>query len=84
MLWSFPALRDRESIYSARRKDLGRSSEGAVDYDKLSQAMQRGIRPIRHLRANRRLSAELAPDGPQDWWTCYSRPTGICSAWISK
>jgi hypothetical protein len=74
----------QKSIYSARRKDLGRSSEGAVDYDKLSQAMQRGIRPIRHLRANRRLSAELAPDGPQDWWTCYSRPTGICSARISK
>ena len=49
MLCSFPALRGRKSIYSARRKDLGRSSEGAVDYDKLSQAMQRGIRPILHL-----------------------------------
>ena len=48
MLCSFPALRGRESIYSARRKDLGRSSEGAVYCDKLSQAMQRGIRPIRH------------------------------------
>ena len=42
MLCSFPALRGRESIYSARRKDLGRSSEGAVDCDKLSQAMQLG------------------------------------------
>ena len=38
MLCSFPALRGRKSIYSARRKDLGRSSEGAVDCDKLSQA----------------------------------------------
>jgi hypothetical protein len=33
------------------------SSGAAVDYDKLSQAVRRGIRPIRHLRANRRLSA---------------------------
>ena len=32
MLRSLPALRGRKSIYSARRKDLGRSSEGAVDY----------------------------------------------------
>jgi hypothetical protein len=84
MLCSFPALRGRESTYFAGRKDLGRSSEGAVDYDTLSQAMQRGIRPIRHLRANRPLSAELAPDRPRDCWTCYFRSTGICSAWISK
>ncbi len=83
MLCSFPALRGRKSIYSARRKDLGRSSEGAVDYNKLSQAMQRGIRPIRHLRTNRRLSAELAPDEPQDCWSSYSRSTGIYSPWVS-
>jgi len=84
MLCSFPALRGRESIYSARRKDLGRSAEDAVYCDKLSQTMQRGIPTNSSLRANRRLSAELAPDGPQDCGTCYSRSTGICSAWISK
>ena len=41
-------------------------------------------RPIRHLRANRRVSAELAPDGPQDCWSSYSRSTGIGSAWIAS
>jgi hypothetical protein len=32
-------------------------------------------RPIRHLRANRRLSAELAPDGPQECWSSYPSET---------
>ena len=34
-------------------------------------------RPIRHLRANRRLSAELAPDGPQECWSSYSSETAL-------
>ena len=34
-------------------------------------------RPIRHLRANRRLSAELAPDGPQECWSSYPSETAL-------
>jgi hypothetical protein len=36
-------------------------------------------RPIRHLRADRRLPPELAPDEPRDCWSSYSRSEKDCA-----
>ena len=63
---------------------LGPVFRGCRRLRQAQSSLQLGTDQFVHLRPNRWLSAELAPNGPQDCWTCYSRSTGICSAWISK
>jgi hypothetical protein len=57
---------------------VGRTRNGLQRCRRLRQAQSSHAtwyRPIRHLRANRRLSAELAPDGPQECWSSYPSET---------